>query len=139
MMRFLMGIGLVLGWLVTAQANVALHQFEQPEQSALYHEMIGELRCLVCQNQNIAESNAPLAKDLREQTYRLIVEQSANKAQIVDFMTQRYGDFVLYKPPVQANTLLLWLAPLLLLSAGAWLMRGFVRQASRAADEEKDV
>ena len=77
-----------------------------------------ELRCLVCQNQNIADSNAPIATDLRREIFRMLEEGQSN-AQIVDFLVLRYGDFVLYKPPVNARTYLLWYGPFALLGLGA--------------------
>ncbi len=81
----------------------------------------GELRCLVCQNETIAESNAPLAIDLKNQV-REKVKQGISDREIFDFMVARYGDFVLYRPPFKANTLLLWLGPLLLLAAGLFTL-----------------
>ena len=80
-------------------------------------ELSEHLRCLVCQNQTIADSNAELAQDLRRQV-REQIAQGRSDAQIITFMVQRYGDFVLYKPPVKATTLLLWFGPALLLLAG---------------------
>ena len=79
--------------------------------------LAAELRCLVCQNQTIADSNAPLAEDLRNRV-REKMRQGSSDSQIIDFMVERYGDFVLYRPPVKATTLLLWFGPLLLLAAG---------------------
>ena len=79
--------------------------------------LAAELRCLVCQNQTIADSNAPLAEDLRNQV-REKMRQGASDSEIIDFMVARYGDFVLYRPPVKATTLLLWFGPLLLVAAG---------------------
>ena len=81
-------------------------------------ELAEELRCLVCQNQTIADSNAPLALDLRNQI-RTQIGQGKSDEQIRDYMVERYGDFVLYKPPFKASTLVLWLGPLMLLVAGA--------------------
>src|SRR5213595_4054656 len=72
-----------------------------------------ELRCLVCQNQTLADSNAPLAEDLRNQL-REKMRQGKSDAEVVDFLVQRYGDFVLYRPPLKATTVLLWFGPLLL-------------------------
>ncbi len=87
-----------------------------------------ELRCLVCQNQTIADSSAPLAEDLRNQV-REKMRQGASDSQIIDFMVERYGDFVLYRPPVKATTLLLWFGPLLLLLAGLLvLLRRLLRR-----------
>jgi len=79
--------------------------------------LAAELRCLVCQNQTIADSNAPLAEDLRNQV-RERMRQGSSDSEIIDFMVARYGDFVLYRPPVKATTLLLWFGPLLLVVAG---------------------
>ena len=86
-------------------------------------ELAGQLRCLVCQNQTIADSNAPLAVDLKNQI-REQLSQGASNTDIVDYMVARYGDFVLYRPPFRAATVLLWLGPLLLVLAGLfWLFR----------------
>lgn len=83
-----------------------------------------ELRCLVCQNQSLADSHAPLAMDLRQQIHQQLA-QGRSEQQVVDFMVQRYGDFVLYEPPLNASTALLWFGPLLLLAAGLLALRGF--------------
>ena len=80
-----------------------------------------ELRCLVCQNQTLADSNAPLAVDLRNQI-REQLAQGASERQVLDFMVARYGDFVLYRPPLKASTLALWIGPFVLLLAGALLL-----------------
>ena len=86
-----------------------------------------ELRCLVCQNQTIADSSAPLAEDLRNQV-REKMRQGASDSEIINFMVERYGDFVLYRPPVKATTLLLWFGPLLLLATGAAVLLRRVRR-----------
>jgi cytochrome c-type biogenesis protein CcmH len=80
-----------------------------------------ELRCLVCQNQSLAESNAPLAVDLRNQI-REQLKAGKTERDVLDFMVARYGDFVLYRPPFKAATAALWLGPFLLLALGAWLL-----------------
>ena len=80
-----------------------------------------ELRCLVCQNQSLAESNAPLAVDLRNQI-REQLKAGRTERDVIDFMVARYGDFVLYRPPFKAATAALWLGPFLLLALGAWLL-----------------
>lgn len=96
-----------------------------------------ELRCLVCQNQSIAESNAELAVDLRRQI-REQIKAGRSDGEIVDFMVQRYGDFVLYRPPWKATTLLLWIGPLLLLAiATAVLLRNLRKRRARA--DERDL
>ena len=87
-----------------------------------------ELRCLVCQNQTLADSNAPLAEDLRNQL-REKMRQGKSDAEVVDFLVERYGDFVLYRPPLKATTVLLWFGPLLLLCGGfAVLFRRLTRK-----------
>jgi cytochrome c-type biogenesis protein CcmH len=92
-------------------------EFESEEQLARYKSLIYELRCLVCQNQNLADSDADLAADLRREVYRMIVEGKSDD-EVVDFMVARYGDFVLYRPPLKAKTVLLWIGPFVL-GAGA--------------------
>jgi cytochrome c-type biogenesis protein CcmH len=81
-----------------------------------------ELRCMVCQNQTLADSNAELAVDLRNKV-RALIEQGMSDAQIKTYLVERYGDFVLYKPPLQRNTLVLWLAPFALLLLGGIILR----------------
>ena len=92
-----------------------------PALEARVMALSNELRCLVCQNQTIADSSAPLAEDLRNQV-REKMRQGASDSQILDFMVERYGDFVLYRPPFKMTTFLLWFGPLLLLVAGALVM-----------------
>ena len=89
-----------------------------PAQQAVYDHLTNELRCLVCQNQTIADSTAPLAIDLRREI-RQMLEAGRSEEEIKTFLLDRYGDFVLYRPRWQANTALLWLAPVLLLLIGA--------------------
>ena len=94
------------------------------------HRFTQDLRCLVCQNESLADSRAPLALDLKREI-RQMMEQGQSDAQIRDFLRQRYGDFVNYNPPLRASTLLLWAGPLLLLAAGGFVVWRTVR--SRAA------
>ncbi len=93
-----------------------------------------DLRCLVCQNETIAESTAPLAVDLKNQV-REQMKQGRSEREILDFMVARYGDFVLYRPPFKASTLLLWLGPLLLLAAGLFTL--YLNLARRRAPEKE--
>jgi cytochrome c-type biogenesis protein CcmH len=97
-----------------------------------------ELRCLVCQNQTIADSSAPLAVDLRN-TIREQLARGASEREVIDFMTARYGDFVLYRPPLKATTVLLWLGPFLLLALGIIVLVRSVRRRPDppALDEEE--
>jgi cytochrome c-type biogenesis protein CcmH len=92
-----------------------------------------ELRCLVCQNQTLADSNASLAEDLRNQI-REKMRQGQSDKEVVDFLVERYGDFVLYRPPLKASTILLWFGPLLLLATGVAVLLRRVRRRRQADD-----
>ncbi len=92
--------------------------------------LAAELRCLVCQNQTIADSHAPLAEDLRRQVREMITRGDSDK-QIIDFMTQRYGDFVLYRPPLKGTTAALWFGPFVLLLGGLAIFAIVLRRRSR--------
>jgi len=94
--------------------QIEFHSFENPQRERLYLDLIAELRCVMCQNQNLAESNAEIARDMREKTYEMVVAGKSRK-DVVNYMTARYGDFVLYRPPFKAKTLMLWIGPPLLL------------------------
>ena len=93
-----------------------------------------ELRCLVCQNQTIADSHADLAVDLRRQV-REMLQNGQNEQQVIDYMTARYGDFVLYRPPFKALTALLWIGPAAMVVAGLGTLFVVLRRRSRLADE----
>ncbi|MFT6285226.1 MAG: cytochrome c-type biogenesis protein CcmH [Arenicella sp.] len=86
--------------------------FDDPEKDALFLDLTKELRCPKCQNQNIADSDAMIAVDLKRKVYELL-QKGNNKQQVIDFMKQRYGDFVYYQPPVNPMTIWLWLLPVL--------------------------
>ncbi len=103
-------------------------EFSSPQQAARYYALIDELRCLVCQNQNVADSNAALAKDLRKRTYQMIADGQSDQ-QILDYMTARYGDFVLYRPPLKLATLVLWMGPVIFLLAVAVSFWLYIRRA----------
>jgi cytochrome c-type biogenesis protein CcmH len=100
---------------------------KDPGQQALYERLTKEVRCLVCQNQTIADSTAPLAADLRREIYRMVAAGQSEK-QIKAFLTDRYGDFVLYKPRFGGPATLLWLAPVLLLIFGAFVLWRVLRR-----------
>jgi cytochrome c-type biogenesis protein CcmH len=121
-------------WVAPMQAAIEAYQFDSPEMEADYNQLIDELRCLVCQNQNLSGSDADLARDLRRETYQML-QQGKSQQQVVDFMVARYGDFVLYRPQFKSNTYLLWLGPFLLLLLVLYLV---VRRL-RAADKPVEV
>lgn len=110
----LVGLVLMGGVASSALAVIETYEFSDPAQESRYQDMIAQLRCLVCQNQNLADSNAELARDLRARTYEMI-NAGASDEDIADFMIARYGDFVLYKPPLRLRTTLLWGGPFALL------------------------
>lgn len=95
-------------------ANDTPVEFNDPALKERYFSLIEEVRCLVCQNQSLADSHADLAVDLRNEIYEMVVANKSNQ-QIVEFLVERYGDFVLYRPPLQGNTWILWFGPFLLL------------------------
>jgi cytochrome c-type biogenesis protein CcmH len=97
-----------------------------------------QLRCLVCQNQTIADSNAGLAVDLRRQV-REQLAQGKSEREVTDFMVQRYGDFVLYRPPVKSTTWLLWFGPFALLAAGLGLLALKLKRRAGEAESEPDL
>jgi len=103
-------------WFSPLQAAIEAYEFDSPQMEADYNKLIDELRCLVCQNQNLSGSDAELAQDLRRETYQML-SQGKSPQQVVDFMVERYGDFVLYRPRFISTTYLLWLGPFLLLLA----------------------
>ncbi|HPE80348.1 MAG TPA: cytochrome c-type biogenesis protein CcmH [Gammaproteobacteria bacterium] len=122
---------------VAASARVEVHDFDGPEQEARYNKLIAELRCLVCQNQNLADSNAELAVDLRRKTYEM-VKQDKSEGEIVDFMVDRYGEFVLYRPRLSNSTLLLWAGPFIILMIGISLLIRTVRRRRAGQDNNID-
>ncbi len=118
-----------------AQANEAAPTSADPVLEAKMLEIAAELRCLVCQNQTIADSNADLAVDLRRQVREMLVRGDSQQ-QILDYMTARYGDFVLYRPPLKPTTAILWFAPGVLLVGGLALLVVVLRRRSRLADDQ---
>lgn len=121
-----------------ASAFAADVRFDDTEKQARYAALIHELRCLVCQNQTIADSNAELALDLRTKVAEQI-EAGRSDEEIVAYLTARYGDFVLYRPPVQSNTVLLWIGPFLLLAIASTVLIVTLRRRARLADSDEDL
>lgn len=133
-MRRFAGIGIVL-CLAAGLAGAAdiPYSFTDPVDQARYENLLEELRCLVCQNQSLADSHADLAQDLRDEVYRMVTAGQDEKT-ILRFMVDRYGDFVLYRPPFKATTLSLWFGPLLLFILVAVVWWRIQRQSSTAID-----
>ena len=130
-----------LAWLLfllfplLAMARVEVYQFDDPAKEARYKQLIEELRCLVCQNQNLADSNAELAQDMRRLTYEMVLRGESNE-QIVSFMVERYGDFVLYRPPFKNSTAMLWVGPFIILGGGVLILFLFIRRRGSAPSPE---
>lgn len=103
---------------------------DDPAVEARLKHLAVELRCLVCQNQTLADSNAPLAEDLRREVREMIVKDMSDK-EIIEFLVERYGDFVLYRPPLKATTTLLWVGPFVLLAVGATALVITLRRRAR--------
>jgi len=119
-------------------ASLALAQaidplpFKDHAEEVRFQNLTRELRCLVCQNENLADSNADLARDLRHEVFNLM-QQGKSDDEIKQYLVDRYSDFVLYDPPVKGSTLLLWFGPLVILLAGAAVVVVTVRRRGRAA------
>ena len=123
-------------------STIETYAFDDAKQEEQYKRLIDELRCLVCQNQNLADSNAELAQDMRRKTFEM-VKAGKSEAEVVDYMVQRYGDFVMYRPPFRSNTMLLWIGPFIILIVGVLILIRFIRrkpatgQAAHLSDEDK--
>lgn len=124
---------LLLAWAGTSLAGLEKFDFTGNVDEDRYKELIAEIRCLVCQNQSLSDSDAELAHDLRQEVYDLMNEGQGD-AQIIDFMVARYGDFVLYNPPVKPSTYLLWYGPFVLLAIGILFLIKTVRQRTRQTE-----
>ncbi|WP_235901769.1 cytochrome c-type biogenesis protein [Alcanivorax sediminis] len=118
-----------------ALAAIDVYQFDSPQQEDRFHRLTEELRCPKCQNQSIADSDADLARDMRDRVHGMIVEGKSDD-EIVGYFVSRYGDFVSYRPPVNARTSVLWLIPLLMLLGGGVLIVRLLRKASAQADQQ---
>ena len=138
-MRSLMAIIVLLpGLLLTSHSAFAgpmqEFQFDDPAQEKVFKRLSHEIRCLVCQNQAIGDSNADLARDLRTEIYNML-QQGKTEQEIVDFLVERYGDFVLYNPPVKPETWLLWFGPLIAFAVAVFYAYRFVRSHKPAAKQ----
>ncbi len=121
-------IGLAFALATTSAAAIdAGKAFDDPELQARYEKIIDEVRCLKCQNQTIKDSNAFLASDLRREIRRMLSEGKSD-AEIFDFLVERYGEFALYRPRMSGKTLVLWLAPGLLLLGGGFVLFNILRR-----------
>ncbi len=120
---------LLLALSLSLHAATTLEQFkfDTQRQTDDFRELLGQMRCLVCQNESLAASNADLAQDLREELYEQVAS-GKSKQDVIDFMVARYGDFVLYKPPLRPSTYLIWFGPILLFVIGAVVLARILRR-----------
>ncbi|HYG45964.1 MAG TPA: cytochrome c-type biogenesis protein [Bordetella sp.] len=131
MKRLIALIVLALGVFGTSHAAIDTFEFPNDSQRQRFQDLTSVLRCPKCQNQNIAESSSPIAHDLRGEIHRMLGE-GRNDQKIIDFMVARYGDFVLYDPPLSARTVLLWLGPAALLLVGGAVVASIVARRRRS-------
>lgn len=113
---------------------IEVYDFKTPEQEALYQQLAKELRCLVCQNQNLADSDAGLAKDLKDQVAEFVMA-GQDAETIKQYMVDRYGDFVTYNPPMNASTAFLWFSPLLVFLLAAVVLYFNIRKSNKTEDK----
>lgn len=130
MIRLIAALALLLASFA-AVAAIDTYEFDSEEQRARFYYLSTELRCPKCQNQNIADSNAPIANDLRREIYRMLQEDRSNE-EIVDFMVARYGEFVRYRPALTAETAILWFAPAAFLLVGLLALVLMLRRRQKA-------
>lgn len=133
--RFLLALWLVLAPLSLCLAAADVYDFDSPEQEDRFMQLTEELRCLVCQNQSLAGSGAELAGDLRREVYEMVRSGKPNE-EIVSFLVARYGDFVLYRPPVRKETALLWFGPFVAVLVAAFLLFRYIRRRKRSSEPE---
>ena len=129
MLRFLSLTVFLTALQAWAVSPVDVYSFDSPEQQQRYKGLIAEFRCPKCLNTNIAGSDAPIAQDLRRTVHRLVVQEGYSDQEVRDFLQARYGDFVLYNPPFNSRTMLIWLVPLGLAIVGALVLFGLLRRA----------
>ncbi len=138
MKRLLATLALGLALTGVARAAIDTYEFRDEAERERFRVLTEELRCPKCQNQNIADSNAPIATDLRREIYRML-EAGKSNDEIVDFLVARYGDFVRYKPPVNGRTLLLWYGPAGLLVGGLLVLGVIVLRRRRVENAPGDA
>ncbi len=123
-------LAVVSSFLTVSHAAIEVYQFDDPEKTARFKQFTAELRCPKCQNQNLADSNAEIARDLRAKLQQMLTADKSDD-EIVTYMIDRYGDFVLYKPRVSSQTYLLWFGPFLLLIIALIIVFFIVRRRSK--------
>ena len=134
MMRIVLLLLVLFGAFASASAfAVEVRQFANPDEEQRYEHLVRDLRCLVCQNQSLADSDADLARDLRDEVFKMI-HDGKSEQEASQFLVDRYGDFVLYRPPFNPQTALLWIGPLLVLFGALAVVWHQARLRARATD-----
>lgn len=133
----LMAILLLLGGGAHAQV-ASVYSFDTAQQEQRFQDLIAELRCPKCQNQNIADSNAPISKDMRAEVYRRMQAGQSND-EIVDALVDRFGEFILYRPQVEKRTLLLWATPVIAVLGGLLVVIGVVIRSRRQPEQVAEL
>lgn len=142
MRKFLLLFWIVLSLAGQAMAAIDVYEFPTEDERKRYQKFLEELRCPKCKNNNLAGTNSEIADDLRRELHKMVLEGKSDD-EIIDFMVSRYGDFVLYRPPVQTNTIALWAGPVIFLLIGfgaiAWIVvrRRGLNAAETALTEEE--
>ena len=143
MLKLFQILGLALLFSHSAMAAIDIYEFTTEDERRRYQKFIQELRCPKCKNQNLAGTNSQIAVDLRRELHKMVVDGKTD-AEIIDFMVSRYGDFVLYRPPLKASTLALWLGPLVFLLTGmttvgviVWRRRRMAPEVAQLSEEEQ--
>lgn len=142
MRKFLLLFWIVLSLAGQAMAAIDVYEFPTEDERKRYQKFLEELRCPKCKNNNLAGTNSEIADDLRRELHKMVLEGKSDD-EIIDFMVSRYGDFVLYRPPVQTNTIALWTGPVIFLLIGfgaiAWIVvrRRGLNAAETALTEEE--
>jgi len=126
----------MLSLLPQTQAEIIFYNFDDPVKEERFNKLISVLRCPKCQNNNLADSNSPLSVDLKDIIYEQI-HAGKSDAEIVDFLKERYGDFIHYKPPMNSSTILLWFGPFLILVISAFFILRYLRM-TKASDTVVD-
>lgn len=129
-MKVFLPLLLFFGFILNANAGLEVREFNNKEQEERYHQLIDTLRCLVCQNQNLADSDAQLAKDLRNKVFEMVTTNQSDD-QVVDYMVNRYGEYVLYNPPLDPVTSVLWIGPFVALFIAMLLLLIYIRKRSK--------
>ncbi|MCP4432494.1 MAG: cytochrome c-type biogenesis protein CcmH [Gammaproteobacteria bacterium] len=118
-----------------SSAAIEAYEFKNEQMETDYNQLIKELRCLVCQNQNLSGSDADLARDLRRQTHEMLM-QGNRPEQVIQYMVDRYGDFVLYRPQFKSSTFLLWTGPFILVAIVLWLVIRRIRTSQKLVEPD---